>query len=433
MMNKKKIYIKDLIFDKKKDHFRVIPNSNLLSSYETEEVSVVDLTKKKYLEELEKINNEFVDYFRDSSSYIAYIDFIKSNAKTASMRGYCRPSIEEKDHGFIKCKQLRHAIIENIIGGGYVPHDVEIGNDLRGMLIMGQNGVGKSSLMKSLGVSIIMAQAGCFVPADEYIFSPYTSIYTRIIGNDNIYKGLSSFALEMVELNAILKRADNKTLVIGDEVCKGTEHISGNSLIAATVIYLHNSHASFMFATHLHELLDLKCIKDLTAVKPFHISVDYDSKTDTLIYSRTLLPGPGDAIYGITFAKHIIHDTQFIQKAIEVKNELLGEFNSSISGKTSKYNSQLYIYECKLCHKRDLTSYISPLETHHINFQKNCDNNVVINKKNIRRNDLANLVVLCNECHDKLHNGEIDIKGYVMTSKGNSIVVEKAGKKILNF
>lgn len=282
-----------------------------------------------------------------------------------------------------------------------------------------------SSLMKATGLGIIMAQAGMFVPAAEFTYSPYKSLYTRITGMDNILRGLSSFAVEMLELKAILKRSGPNTLVIGDEICRGTEHISGNALVASTIINLSKIGSSFMFATHLHEIASMDRITCLDNVKSFHVSIDFDPKTGALIYDRQLKPGPGEPIYGITFARHIINDSSFMELATEIKNELLNNYNELISGKKSRYNSDIYVHECQICGKTDQKMHVSPLETHHIQFQKNCKNDFSIDKPHIHKNSKANLIVLCNECHDSIHSNDLAIDGYIMTSDGKSIVTKK--------
>jgi DNA mismatch repair protein MutS len=327
------------------------------------------------------------------------IDFLKSSAKIVTEYNYVRPKILDLDHGYIKTENLRHPIVERIIEHEYVPHNIELGKDLKGMLIYGINSSGKSVLMKAIGLSIVMAQAGLYVPASLYEFSPYNSLFTRITGNDNIFRGLSSFALEMVELNAILKRTSNKTLVIGDEVCRGTEHISGSAIVATTVIELAKTNSSFIFATHLHELSNLDEIKELTNVKSFHLQVDYDNNHDTLIYDRKIKEGSGDSIYGITVARHIIHDVNFIDHAIKIKNKLLNISDTMIPNKKSKYNSKVYVYKCAECGKTDCQ-----LDTHHICHQVDCDNGFVKDKKHIKKNQKSNLKVLCKECHQNVHN-----------------------------
>jgi DNA mismatch repair protein MutS len=363
---------------------------------------------------------------------VGFIDYIKSNAKTAVLYNYKKPIISfNPNNSFVKITQLRHPIVERIIDYEYVPHNIELGNDLKGILLYGTNSCGKSTVMKALGLSIIMAQAGLFVPASQYIYSPYEMLYGRITGNDNLFKGLSSFIVEMIELKAIMKRAGPRTLVIGDEVCRGTEHISGNAIVASTIINLSKTSSSFMFTTHLHEIAAMKRITDLKNVKSFHISVKYDAKTNSLIYDRHLKEGPGEPIYGVVVAKYIIQDNEFIKLATEIKNELLNEYGGITSGITSRYNPNLILDECKICGKKNKKMHISPLETHHILFQKDCIDGYSVEKPHIGKNDMSNLVVLCNECHDKLHNGEFKIDGYVYTSNGKTLKINKDNKTLL--
>ncbi|MFN9955062.1 MAG: MutS-related protein, partial [bacterium] len=120
---------------------------------------------------------------------------------------------------------LRHPIIERLITNvEYIGNDISLNQN--GILLYGINASGKSSLMKALGLAIIMVQSGMYVPATSFEFSPYHHIFTRICGNDDIYRGMSSFVVEMSELRNILQRADERSLVIGDEICCGTEAIS---------------------------------------------------------------------------------------------------------------------------------------------------------------------------------------------------------------
>jgi len=422
-----KLDVSKLVFKENNNNTKIIlPDLEAKSEQILElENNIRSLNMKYYLQ---KLGDMYVNYnvmFKEFNKFVSTIDYFKSNAKCASMYGYSKPIIEyNKDFSFIKCKKLRHPIIERIIDYEYVPHDIEIGKELKGMLLFGLNSSGKTSSMKALGLCAIMAQAGMFVPAEQCVFSPYKSIYTRITGNDNLFKGLSSFTLEMLELKAILKRAGPNTLVIGDEVCRGTEHISGNAIVASTIISLAKLNASFIFATHLHEIAQMSRIKDIKTVKPYHLSVSYDPKTDSLIYDRQLKEGPGESIYGITVAKYIIQDKEFVDMALDIKNELLKDYGSMISGKKSKYNSEVLIHECQICHNKDVKGFTSNLQTHHINFQKDCEDGLVKNKKHIRKNDKANLIVLCVECHEKVHHDEINIEGTVQTSKGKLIKVK---------
>jgi len=294
-----------------------------------------------------------------------------------------------------------------------------------------------SSLMKSVGMSIIMAQAGMFVPASKFEFHPYKHLLTRITGDDNLFKNQSSFVLEMMELREITKRASKNTLVIGDEVCRGTEYISGNAIVTASLIMLSKNDTSFIFASHLHEILNIPEIQQLInsdAMKVCHLSFRYDDKSDNLIFDRILRDGSGDSIYGLTIAKYILHNDELLKIANDVKNKILMQ-NDKIS-KTSRYNQKLYVDKCEICNiseKDDNLITISSeikkkcgklLDTHHINFQKNCKDGLVIEKPYIEMNYKANLIILCKDCHKKVHNNEIVINGYKDSSNGRLIDCE---------
>lgn len=379
-----------------------------------------------YKDFLRKFYTDWTHKLKHIITAITHIDYYKTIAKVSIENHYIRPVIDlDRDYGYIYASELRHPIVENIIDHEYIPHDVEIGDTLKGMLIYGLNSAGKSVLMKAVGLGIIMAQAGFFVPAKKFTFSPYHSVYTRITGTDNLFKGLSSYALEMVELNAILKRSNPRTLVLGDEVCRGTEHISGNAIVASTLIHLSSTESSFIFATHLHEIAHLEQITSLQNIKSFHLSVSYDNTSDQLIYDRKLKEGTGDRIYGILVAKSIISNEKFIKDAINIKNQLLEKSDGLITSKLSNYNNGKYVDRCEIC------SSNKKLETHHINFQKDFDKDGYHkNKFHIKKNALYNLMTLCESCHDMIHNSTIVIDATKMTSNGKKVIVTKLPEQV---
>ena len=428
IIDDKKIDASLLEFKKAKNVTKIFISS---IDQQTDEIEDYDkqftyLCKKYFLDELDNIHFMYASTFKECNLFVATTDFIKSCSKSATLYGYSKPAISKTTDksSFVDVKNLRHPIIERIIDYEYVPHDLILGKDLKGMLLFGTNSSGKSSLMKAIGLGIIMAQAGMFVPAESFNFFPYTTLFTRITGDDNIFRGLSSFTLEMVEINAILKRSGKNTLVIGDEVCRGTEHISGTAIVSSTIIKLSDTNSSFIFATHLHELMQIEEIKQLNNVKSFHLGVTYNDKNKTLIYDRILKEGSGNQLYGITVAQYIIQDKSFIDMAITIKNKLLNLYESLIcSGKSSHYNNNVIVHKCHICGEKDKKCNISQLETHHINFQKDCENGFVKNKKHIKKNQEANLTVLCTKCHDKIHNGQITLQGYKMTSNGKTIII----------
>jgi DNA mismatch repair protein MutS len=378
------------------------------------------LVKIEYISQIKNIYTKYNIFLENIIRLISFIDFIKSNAKTAIKNNYNKPIInytENKNNlNNLICKKLRHPIIEKIINHEYIPHDICFNDQIKGILLYGLNSSGKSSLMKALGINLIMAQAGMYVAAEYFEYIPFKNLFTRITGNDNIFKGLSSFALEMIELRNIINKADEKSLIIGDEICRGTEYMSGNAIVASTIIELSKRKSCFIFATHLHDICKIDKIKNIKNIKIYHLSVSYDNKSDTLIFDRQLKEGQGDNIYGITVAKYIIKNENFINLAIEIKNELLNIESSLIPDKKSKYNKKIYIYKCMYCN--NIINNNEQYDTHHINHQKNCENNVVKDKKYINKNSKINLVVLCKKCHNKVHDGNIQINGYIMTSNG---------------
>ena len=134
-----------------------------------------------------------------------------------------------------------------------------------------------------------------------------------------------------------------------------------------------------------------------------------------MIYDRTLKEGSGDKVYGILVAKCIIDNKHFIEETLKIKNELTQNFGTLISGKKSRYNADIFVHKCEICGKDDT------LETHHINYQKDCKDGFSIDKPHLKMNSQANLTVICEECHDKIHSNEITIDKKIMTSKGKKL------------
>ena len=350
---------------------------------------------------------------------IVHLDLITNNAYTSSKYHYVKPVIKTEtiNESYIHSTNLRHPIIERIIDYEYVPHNVQIDDETKGNLIYGFNSCGKSSYMKSVGLNLILAQCGMYVGADSFEYGVFESLYTRISGNDNLFKGHSSFIIEMNELRTILKKANSKSMIIGDEVCRGTEYLSANAIVASAILKLNDLGAKFLFATHLHELAEIEDIKSIGAIKFFHLAVE--KKGDELIFNRTLKEGTGEQIYGITVAQYILDDPLFINRAVEIKNGLLekdGINTKLMADKKSLYNKEIYMDACGICGGKE------KLESHHINMQKDFKSTIngQINqkKKHIVKDSKANLIVLCSKCHDNLHSGNFTISGLTKTTSG---------------
>ena len=372
-----------------------------------------------YLDRCSQYYDIYGGTLKEISEFVGKIDVIKSNAKTALIYGYSKPQIQDhpetKNKSFIDAKAIRHPIIERIQTKiEYVTNDVKIGIDLddkllHGMLLYGTNAAGKSSLMKAIGLNLIMAQAGMFVPCESFIFNPFNQIFTRINNNDNIFKGESSFAVEMGELRSILFRSNQNSLVLGDELCSGTESISAQSIFASSVISLVKKNACFIFATHLHELTKLDQIRNLNGVEMFHLKVKYDLETKKLIYDRKLQKGSGQAIYGLEVCLAMDMDTEFLDMAHSIRRQLLGESDTLLNTSNSQYNQKVYIDKCQVCGE-------NAEDVHHIKFQCMADENNMIG--HLQKDQESNLVPLCKKCHMNVHNGNLDIYGYTQSSDG---------------
>ena len=372
---------------------------------------------KDVLEDLYKYNNILFTIV----NFIGDLDCAMSTASNYIKYNYCKPVLDsDNTKSYFDCKGIRHPIIENILTNTlYVTNDVIMGNnDNDGILLFGTNSCGKSSLMKAIGLCVIMSQAGLYVPATEFRIRPYTQIFSRIGNQDNIFTGKSSFTQEISELRDIFNRADQNSLIIGDEPCSGTEHISAISIVSASIEHLSTIKSSFIFATHLHKLNEINLIKDLENLHMYHLKITYDEVNDRLIYNRKLELGIGNEEYGLEVAKSLALETQFLNNAYKVKNQLkdIGLYST----KSSIYNIKKILHNCEICGKMGD-------EIHHINFQSMA--NKFGHITSIHKNTLGNLCSICTGCHDKVHNNEIIIKGYIETSEGVKLDYNYVEKK----
>ena len=368
-----------------------------------------------YKNDIENLYEKNKETFKNLSIIIIKIYYVLNNALNSVKYHYTRPILIENEDPFIEVKGMRHPLIERLIDNEYIPHDITINNDNQGIMIYGKNSSGKSIMMKSISINLIMSQCGLFCACTSMKYSIFKSIFTRICGNDNLFAGKSSFTVELSELKNILKNSDKFSLIIGDEICRGSEFLSANAIVASSIVKLINIGAKFIFATHLHDLPKLEKIKEIKQLKFYHINIEIIN--DEIIFYRNILEGTGTSVYGIDIAKYIINDdNEFIETAYEFKKELLKNMNINIENKTSHYNSNLYMDKCENCGTK------SNLETHHINEQQFFKNGIINEKLHIQKNDLSNLVVLCNKCHDLLHSEKIEINKKIKTSSGVKII-----------
>jgi DNA mismatch repair protein MutS len=374
-------------------------------------------------------------YYHDFENMIAFIstmDILQNRCYVARKYNYCKPVISSTvDHtkSFVNATGVRHCLIERINNSEtYITNDISLGGGsgnltCDGMLLYGTNAVGKTSLIRAIGISIIMAQAGFYVPASSFVFRPYKSLMTRIIGNDNLFKGLSTFVVEMTELRVILRMANENTIVLGDELCSGTEIDSAISIFVAGLKHLHNTCSSYIFATHLHEIAEYSEILEMMPrLRLAHMRVFYDKSHDTLIYDRKLQDGAGESMYGLEVCKSLHLPDEFLEYANSIRVKYRGVNSKTPTASIlddatpSRYNAAKLRRVCELCEKKRGT------EVHHLQHQENADLNDYIG--HMHKNHAANLATLCEECHQKIHKtGTEHIK--VKTGKGTKIVPKK--------
>jgi DNA mismatch repair protein MutS len=259
-----------------------------------------------------------------------------------------------------------------------------------------------------------MAQSGLFVPCSSFEFMPYKYIFTRILGNDNLFKGLSTFAVEMSELRTILKLADPNSLILGDELCSGTEIVSAISIFVSGLQQLYKLGSSYIFATHLHEIVDYDEIKEISTLSIMHMEVVYDKERDILIYDRKLKEGPGNNMYGLEVCKSLKLPEEFLNNAFEIRSKYNDQYRSILSFKTSRYNAKKIMGMCENCGERMGT------EVHHLQHQRDANEEGIITNSNMsfHKNNLANLLTLCETCHHETHSTNDIGSKKVKTSKG---------------
>ena len=422
-------FFKDFYYKRLKNSVKISSEliENLSKEYSALHSRLISLVKKTFLEVLEDLERLYSALLEKLIIFIGELDFAISGAKCAKLYNYTKPKICQED--LLEFIALRHPIIESREENGiYIPNDIFLGEikdiehnhitieassskEVKGILLYGINSSGKSSLMKSVGIAVIMAQAGLFVPAAFMRYKIVDKLFTRIVSKDNLYKGLSTFAIEMLELKNIFNRATSNSLILGDEISHGTETYSALSIVSAAIKRLSEIGSYFIFATHLHQLTQLKTIKELENIIFLHLGVSYDEKNDRLIYDRKLKTGSGSTLYGLEFAKALHLDRKFLEEAYKIRKELTKEFSEIEllkQKKRSRYNKSLYLTKCAICNE-------IVQEVHHIAPKSDAKGGFI---DHFKANHKYNLIPLCSKHHKMVHEGKLIINGFVMTQEG---------------
>ncbi len=289
------------------------------------EVAIFNALKQSLIEEINRI--------KVTASNIALIDMLQSFAYVSYKNNYCKPKLIQD--GEIIIKDGRHPVVEALNNTPFTPNDTLLNyydNNL--LVITGPNMAGKSTYMRQVALIVIMAQIGCFVPASEFSFTPVDKIFTRVGASDDLASGQSTFMLEMNELANILNNATKNSLVILDEIGRGTSTYDGLSIAWSVLEYIVNDSnigAKTLFATHYHELAELE--SQMNGVKNYHITIA--EQGDDVVFLHKIAEGYVGQSYGIHVAKiagvpdAVIKRANHILKLLEQQNESNSTLSSS--------------------------------------------------------------------------------------------------------
>ena len=403
---------------------RLLPTDVLCDGWEIE--------LKNHANERQWIESQ-IPFIHRIIDWIARMDVAVASAVNAQKYALTRPIIVESEkENFLQMSGLRHLLVE-AQGIAYVPNDIVMGNrdhvdlpypdtvmldskvhdgaNIRGVLLYGINSSGKSSLMKSIGIAVTLAQAGFFVPAKAMKFSLFDGVYTRIQSRDNVAKSLSTFGVEMLELNTIFSHATERSLILGDEISHGTETLSAVAIVASTIMELSKKGALFLMTTHLHQLSMISELSRLREVVHLHLSVRYDDLSDRLIYDRILKPGRGSSVYGLEFAESLHMNLSFLKNAKRLRENLAKEYDVLELGNQKEYIKryrEVVACECVICGAlvRNLQKNPGSKEHHH-------------------------LIPLCETHSREISQGKIKLQGFIMTPQGLRLEYETQLKEDL--
>ena len=290
---------------------------------------ILALETQLYMELIQDMQ-EFIPQIQINANLIAHLDCLLSFMKVSQLQRYVRPVVDDSE--VLDIKQGRHPVIETQlpIGEQYVPNDVLLDTERQQiMMITGPNMAGKSALLRQTALIVLLAQIGCFVPAERARIGMVDKIFTRVGASDNISLGESTFMVEMTEASNILNNVTPRSLVLFDELGRGTSTYDGISIAWAIVEYLHEhsrAQARTLFATHYHELNEME--KNFPRIKNFNVSVkEVDGK---IIFVRKLEKGGSEHSFGIHVAeiagmpRSIVKRANIILKELEKDNSQVG-------------------------------------------------------------------------------------------------------------
>ena len=283
---------------------------------------------------------EYSDKLQDLAKILSELDMMQSFAKVSNENGYVKPEINQNN--VIDIRNGRHPVLETSIDN-YVPNDVKMNENENILLITGPNMSGKSTYMRELALIAIMNQIGCYVPATQAKIPLFDAIFTRIGAADDIVSGQSTFMVEMNEVNNALEFATKDSLILFDEIGRGTATYDGMALAQAIIEFIHeNIKCKTLFSTHYHELTVLE--KDLSELKNVHVSAE--EINGDIVFMHKVLKGSVDQSYGINVAKLANIPIEVILRAKDILFKLESQNDKKVNLSISNYQAPL-LYDSK--------------------------------------------------------------------------------------
>jgi DNA mismatch repair protein MutS len=396
----------------------VINNKKGSTTFSCKLVDVLSNKYYSYVSEMKKLVNEeynkimvnyaqnYASLFSNLVTFISDLDFSLSGAQSAFKNVYSRPTLNSED--VLNIKEVRHPIIEVINDSEeYIKNDLTLNDSKKGFLLYGLNSSGKSSLLRAVGINTVMAQAGLYVAAKGFDFKPYDCVLSKISTIDNLFKGQSTFILEMKELNSMFKMSENnRCLLLCDELTAGTEIDSSIGIVSSAVEHFLESKCNFIFTTHLHGLKEIKNVVENPKLDIFHFKVSIESGSNKVDYNRKLEKGMGEENYGVEIASALGLNSSFVKNAFKYRsmfkyNEEIkdGDHGLLLNNRRSHFNKKVIMDACERCGSK------TKLQTHHKVHQAEANQSGVIEDKQFHKNAKHNLEVLCEKCHQEEHAG----------------------------
>ena len=319
------------------------------------EEKIINLEYNLFVE-VRDIAKKYINDLQEISLVLSELDMLLAFANVSEANSYVRPEITDKR--IIDITDGRHPVVEKVNKNDYVPNDVKMDEKTDILLITGPNMAGKSTYMRELAIIVIMAQIGSFVPCKKCIIPIFDKIFTRIGASDDLVGGESTFMVEMKEANRAITDATENSLILFDELGRGTATYDGMSLAEAILEYIHNNiHAKTMFSTHYHELTGMS--KKLPKIKNVHVSAEENN--GNIVFLHKVMDGAIDKSYGINVASLAKLPKEVIDRANEI---LLQHESNSKNKKVSNVMQTSFDFSEDNSHKEllDDIAKVNPLE-----------------------------------------------------------------------